>query len=33
MEIEQNLMLDHSIFGYFDCYHLVNNVLSEHGFF
>ena len=33
MEIEENLMLDHSIFGYFDRCHLVNNVLSEHGFF
>ena len=33
MEIEPNLTLDHSIFGYFDRCHLVNNVLSEHGFF
>ena len=33
MEIEPNLTLDHSIFGYFDRCHLVNNVSSEHGFF
>ena len=33
MEIEPNLMSDHSIFGYFDRCDLVNNVLSEHGFF
>ena len=28
-EIEPSLMLDHSIFGYFDRCHLVNSVLSE----
>ena len=32
-EIESNVMLDHTIFGYFDCCHLINSVLSEHGFF
>ena len=26
-------MLDHSIFGYFDQCHLINEILSEHGFF
>ena len=32
-EIESNVMLDHTIFGYFDRCHLINSVLSEHGFF
>ena len=32
-KIEKKTMLDHSIFGYFDQCHLINEILSEYGFF
>ena len=32
-KIEKKTMLDHSIFGYFYQCHLINEILSEHGFF
>ena len=32
-KIEKKTMLDHSIFGYFDQCQLINEILSEHGFF
>ena len=32
-KIEKRTMLDHSIFGYLDQCQLINETLSEHGFF
>ena len=32
-KIEKKTMLDHSIFGYFDQFQLINEILSEHAFF
>ena len=32
-KIEKSTMLDHSIFGFFDRCQVINQVLSEHGFF
>ena len=32
-KIEKKMILDHSIFGYFDQCQLINEILSEHGFF
>ena len=32
-EIEKKTIFDHSIFGYFDQCQLINEILSEHGFF
>ena len=32
-KIEKKTMLDHCIFGYFDQCQLINEILSEHGFF
>ena len=33
MQIEPTVMLDHSIFGYFERCRLVNDILSEHNYF
>ena len=32
-KIEKSTMLDHSIFVFFDCCKLLNDVLCEYGFF
>ena len=32
-KIEKKMILDHSIFGYFDQCQLINEILSEHGSF
>ena len=32
-KIEKKTMLDHSVFGYFDQCQLINEILSEYGFF
>ena len=33
MQIEPTVMLDHSIFGYFERCRLVNDILSEYNYF
>ena len=33
MQIEPPVMLDHSLFGYFERCHLINNILSEDNYF
>ena len=32
-KIEKSTMLDHSVFGFFDRFQVINEVLSEYGFF
>ena len=32
-KIEKSMMLDHSVFGFFNCCQVITEVLSEYGFF